>query len=189
METILKKELILDRKLNRLLGVTAFIIFTALSAFVRIPLGFTPVPLTLQTFFVLLSGAFLGRRLGAVTQAVYLLLGLTGWQVFTGTGSGSIYLWGPTGGYLIGFVLASFSAGWLLKQSPQDWKTVLASLLVADLVILLTGAGWLKLSLGCSFGQAFFLGFLPFLPGDLLKVILATAVYQKFQWRIKAIWA
>ena len=116
METIIKRELISDKGLCRLLAVGVFIALTTLSAFVRIPLPFTPVPLTLQTFFVLLSGALLGRQLGAFAQAAYMFLGLTGQQVFTGTGCGSLYLLGPTGGYIIGFVLAAFFAGSFLDK-------------------------------------------------------------------------
>ena len=72
MEAIIKRELITDKRLCRILAVGTFIVLTTLSAFVRIPLPFTPVPLTLQTFFVLLSGALLGRKLGVSTQAVYM---------------------------------------------------------------------------------------------------------------------
>ena len=186
MEAIIKKELISDRRLCRMLVVGVFIILTTLSAFVRIPLSFTPVPLTLQTFFVLLSGALLGRRLGVFAQAAYMFLGLTGQQVFTGTGSGSLYLLGPTGGYLVGFILASFLAGSFLAGGKQSWPAVFIKLLAADFIILFSGTLWLKLSLSCPTGQAFLLGFLPFVPGDILKVILATVVYSKVHARIKA---
>ncbi len=186
METTIARELISNRKLCRLLSVGALIILTALSAFVRIPLPFTPVPLTLQTFFVLLSGALLGRKLGASSQIAYLGLGLTGQTIFTGTGSGSLYLLGPTGGYIIGFILASFFAGTLLQQEKQSWGAVFIKLLAADLIILFTGTLWMKISFSYSPVQAFLLGFLPFLPGDILKVVLATAVYQKLRGSVKA---
>ena len=84
MDSVLNREIIISKKICRFLAVTVFIILTTLSAFVRIPLFFTPVPFTLQTLFVLLSGALLGKKLGVFTQAGYLLLGLTGFQVFTG---------------------------------------------------------------------------------------------------------
>jgi biotin transport system substrate-specific component len=186
METIMKRELISDQKLCRLLGVGVFIILTSLSAFVRIPLPFTPVPLTLQTFFVLLSGALLGSKLGSVSQLAYLLLGLTGYQVFTGTGSGALYLLGPTGGYIVGFVGAAFLAGSLLRADKQSWFKVFVKLLAADFIILFSGTLWLKLSLSCQPTTAFLLGFLPFVPGDILKVILATIVYHKIGARIKS---
>lgn len=187
METIISKELISDKKICRILAVGVFIILTALSAFVRIPLPFTPVPLTLQTFFVLLSGALLGRKLGVFTQCSYMLLGLTGQSVFTGKGCGALYLLGPTGGYIIGFVLASFLAGNLFVREVQNRFTVFLRFLSADFVILFSGMLWLKVSLSYSISQAFLLGFLPFVLGDVLKAILATIVYRKIHSRIKAI--
>ena len=176
METSIKKELISDKKICRLLAVGTFVVLTSLSAFVRIPLPFTPVPLTLQTFFVLLSGALLGRKLGVVTQAVYMFLGFSGQQVFTGYGSGSLYLLGPTGGYIVGFVLASFLAGSLLAKEKTGWFTVFIKLLAADFIILFSGMFWLKLSLSIPLSEAFLLGFLPFVLGDILKVTLAKDI-------------
>jgi biotin transport system substrate-specific component len=185
MESIISREIISNKKICRALAVTVFIAFTTLSAFVRIPLPFTPVPLTLQTLFVLFSGALLGRRLGVLTQTGYLLLGLTGLQVFTGIGSGALYLLGPTGGYIVGFILASFFAGSLFSQTNHKWGNIFLKFLFADFIILTSGAIWLKSALSCSFGQAFLLGFLPFVPGDLLKVAFATVVFKKIHSRIK----
>lgn len=185
MDAIINRE-ITNKKVFRLLAVTVFITLTTLSAFVRIPLFFTPVPLTLQTFFVLLSGALLGRRLGIFTQAGYLLLGLTGFQVFTGFGSGSLYLLGPTGGYIVGFVLATFFTGSLFLEEKHNWWNTFLKFLCADFIILLSGMFWLKISLSCPFSHAFLLGFLPFVPGDLLKVIFVTVVFDKIHSRMKA---
>lgn len=186
MESIIKRELVSEKWLCRLLAAGAFLILTILSAFVRIPLFFTPVPLTLQTFFVLLSGALLGRKLGVVTQAAYMFLGLTGQQVFTGAGSGSLYLLGPTGGYIVGFVLASFFVGSFMIKEEQRGFAVFVKLLAADFIILFSGMLWLKVSLSIPLSKAFLLGFLPFVLGDILKIILATIVYNKIHARIKA---
>ena len=187
MEITIKRELISDKRLCRLLAVGVFIALTTLSAFVRIPLPFTPVPITLQTFFVLLSGALLGRKLGVFTQTAYMFLGLTGQQVFTGLGSGSLYLFGPTGGYIVGFILASFFAGSFLIKEKQSMSFVFVKLLAADFIILFSGMFWLKVSLSCSLSKAFLLGFLPFVLGDILKVILASIVYYKMHTRIKEV--
>lgn len=186
MENIISREFVSNKRICQTLAVGAFVVLTALSAFVRIPLPFTPVPLTLQTFFVLLSGALLGRKLGFFAQATYILLGLTGSQVFTGLGSGSLYLLGPTGGYVVGFILASFLAGSLLSKDGQNTTSVFFKLLFADFVILLCGTLWLKIILNFSFSKAFLVGFLPFILGDLLKVFLATVVYNKIHSRIKS---
>ncbi|MDD5409680.1 MAG: biotin transporter BioY [Candidatus Omnitrophica bacterium] len=185
MESILSREIIINKRVFRFLAVTVFIISITLSAFVRIPLPFTPVPLTLQTLFVLLSGALLGRKLGLLTQAGYLFLGLTGCQVFTGFGSGSLYLLGPTGGYIVGFILASFFAGSLFSEEKCGHRNTFLRFLCADFIILLSGMFWLKIFLSCTLSQAFLLGFLPFVPGDLVKVALATAIFNKIHSRIK----
>lgn len=186
MESIINREIITNKKICRFLAVTVFIALTTLSAFVRIPLPLTPVPLTLQTLFVLLSGALLGRGLGVLAQTGYLLLGLTGLQVFTGFGSGSLYILGPTGGYIVGFVLASFFTGNLFSGEKHSWWNTLLKFLCADFIILFSGMLWLKVALSCTFSQAFLLGFLPFVPGDLLKVVFATAVFNKIHSRIRA---
>ncbi len=187
METILSRKLIADKKFCRILAVGAFVLLTGLSAFVRIPLPFTPVPLTLQTFFVLLSGALLGRKAGATTQLAYMFLGLTGLQVFTGIGSGSLYLLGPTGGYILGFVLAAYAAGSLFSAAKQSLLAAFVKFLAADFIILVSGAFWLKISLGISWDQSFLLGFLPFVPGDILKAAMAAVVYNKLQARFRSV--
>ncbi len=185
MESIANREIITNKVICRTLAVSVFIALTTLSAFVRIPLPFTPVPLTLQTLFVLFSGALLGRKLGVITQAGYMFLGLTGLQVFTGFGSGSLYLLGPTGGYIVGFILASFFAGSLFSETRHSWGNTFLKFLCADFIILLSGMLWFKVALSCSLNQAFLLGFLPFVPGDLLKVTFATVVFNKIHLRIK----
>lgn len=185
MEAAIKK-LVINKNILRATAVGVFVILTTLSTFLRLPLPFTPVPLTLQTFFVLLSGALLGRKLGVFTQVTYMLLGLTGQQVFTGSGSGSLYLLGPTGGYIVGFILAAFFAGNLFNRSCAESKfNIFLKLLLVDFLILLTGTLWLKLSLSCTLSEAFLLGFLPFVLGDVFKVILATIAYSKMHSRFK----
>lgn len=187
MEIAFNRELITDRRFCRSLAVVVFLVLITLSAFVRIPLPFTPVPLTLQTFFVLLSGALLGRKLGVFTQATYMFLGLTGQQVFTGIGSGSLYLLGPTGGYIVGFILAAFFVGGALNKEKQSYATVFVKLLVADSIILFSGTLWLKVILSCGWSKAFLFGFFPFVLGDILKVTLAAVVYNRIHARIKAV--
>ena len=185
IELILNKEVIVNKVLCRIFGVLVFVILTSLSAFVRIPLPFTPVPITLQTLFVLLSGAFLGSNLGAITQLSYLLLGLSGLPIFTAGGSGVLYLFGPTGGYLFGFVFASFLIGRFIKSRHRSLLSVFALFCLADLVLLLSGVIWLKFLLGYNLVKSLFIGFLPFIPGDLLKICIATGIYIRLESRLK----
>jgi len=187
MEALLKKEIILNKATTRLVGVVIFIILTSLAAFVRIPLPFTPVPITLQTFFVLLSGLCLGSRLGFLSQCGYVFLGAAGLSVFTGSGSGLFYLFGPTGGYLVGFAIASFLAGKLVRFGQNSLPLIFIKLCLADFVLLACGAIWLKFFLSCSLREALLIGFLPFLAGDLLKILVASILYLRLRLRLEGI--
>jgi biotin transport system substrate-specific component len=187
METVLNKEIIFNRALTRFLGVLIFVIFTSLGAFVRIPLPFSPVPLTLQTFFVLLSGAFLGSGLGAVTQLSYIFLGLVGIPIFSGAGSGLLYFFGPTGGYLLGFILAALFIGRFIKYAGNNLLYTLAVFCLGDLMLLASGVIWLKVIFGYSWDKLWLIGFLPFLAGDLVKAVFASLIYLKLKSRPKEI--
>lgn len=187
MEVILNREIIVSRAACRVFTAVVFIVLTALGAFVRIPLPFTPVPLTLQTFFVLLSGAFLGKKLGALTQLSYVSLGIAGLPVFTDAGSGLLYLSGPTGGYIVGFVLAALLTGRCVGYAKESFLATLAVFCLADLALLACGVIWLKFILGVSSRQALFLGFIPFLAGDLLKALAACVIYLRLKPRLKEI--
>ena len=185
---ILKREVILNRTICRIIGVSVFAILTMLGAFIRIPLPFTPVPITLQTFFVLLSGLFLGQNLGGIAQLSYVLLGITGLPVFTGTGNGISYLLGPTGGYLFGFIAASFYVGRFTRYTKDNFFSVIAVLLGGDIILLCCGTVWLKFITGFPSAKLLFIGFLPFVPGDVLKIFVAAALYLRLKSRLKEIW-
>ena len=187
MEAVLKKEVIVTKAGCRVFMVFVFTLLTALGAFVRIPLPFTPVPITLQTFFVLLGAALLGSKLGAITQLNYILLGFLGVPLFTGAGSGAAYLLGPTGGYLAGFVLASFFIARSIKYAQNKIFSVFALLCLGDLILLACGAVWLKLLFGYTLTKALFIGLIPFIPADLLKALLAASIYLKLKTRFKEI--
>ena len=187
MEAVLRRELITNKRICRVLGVASFIVLTSLGAFVRIPLPFTPVPITLQTFFVLLCGAILGSRLGITAQISYLLIGALGLPIFTGASAGFFYLFGPTGGYLFGFVLAAFFIGRVLPRVSAKRGSVFLVFLAGDLILFSTGVIWLKVLLGYSLTKLLIIGFFPFILGDLLKVTAATFIYQRIQRRIREI--
>ncbi len=187
MELALKREIIINRTLCRVIGILTFVILTALGAFVRIPLPFSPVPITLQTFFVLLSGAFLGSNLGSIAQLSYICLGILGLPIFTGAGSGLSYFLGPTGGYLFGFVLASLFIGRFIKYTQNNLFSIFGLLCLGDLILLCCGTIWLKILFGYTLAKLLFIGFIPFIPGDLLKALVASILYLKLKSRIKEI--
>ena len=178
-EGVLGREVVANRTLSCFMWAITFIGFVTLSAWVRIPLPFTPVPVTLQTFFVLLSGAMLGRKIGSLSMIGYVALGAFGIPVFTT----QLGLLGPTGGYLIGFIIAAWVVGNLIERGKSfvrcDLKWLVFSMGVGSLIILLIGMLQLSIFLNCGLKKAFLIGVLPFLPGDSFKTILAGIVYYK----------
>jgi biotin transport system substrate-specific component len=154
-----------------------------LAAKIKVP--FWPVPMTLQTLAVLGLGAAFGPRLGAATVALYIAYGLAGLPVFTNTppvAAGPLYLAGPTGGFLIGFVVAAAVAGWAAARGAS-WPRLIAGLVAAEALILGLGCLWLALGAqmasgvtGIGFAKAFAFGVQPFLIGDALKVALAACM-------------
>ena len=121
-QQILSKDLVKDKILCRALGIFVFTVLTILSAFIRIPLPFSPVPVTLQTFFVLFAGLILGP-VGAMSQIFYIILGALGMPIFTNAGFGLSYILGPTGGYLFGFVLVAFLLGFFSKTISSNCES------------------------------------------------------------------
>ncbi len=146
----------------------------ALLAQVRMPLPFTPVPLTGQTFGVLLVAAALGSKRGAASMALYIALGAFGLPVFAGGAAGLSYMTGATLGYLVGFVLAAYVVGALAERGLE--RSVLTSILpflVGAVIIYVCGVAWLTVLLG-SVTKALAAGLVPFLLGDVIKLIAAA---------------
>jgi biotin transport system substrate-specific component len=155
------------------LEIAGFCLLTVALAQLRVPLPFTPVPITGQTFGVLLAGAVLGARRGFLSQVIYLALGAAGLPVFAG---GSLI--GPTAGYLWSFPAAAFLLGWMVERGAirRTWALV-GALLAADTCILATGVLWLKFLAAISTRQAMLLGLAPFWAGEILKIsLLALAL-------------
>lgn len=175
-----------NRNARRIAAVALFALATAIGARISVPLPLTPVPMTLQTLFVLLSGAMLGPALGATAQLAYLAAGIAGLPVFT-AGAGLAYLLGPTGGYLLAFPVAAFLAGVVVdrvpRRGPLDAALTFVALFAVSLVVLLAGAAWLGIITG-DFAGAFALGFLPFLVGDLIKVALTALLAWRGRDRV-----
>ncbi|MFN2416714.1 MAG: biotin transporter BioY [Pyrinomonadaceae bacterium] len=156
------------------LVVVGFSLLTALAAQVVVPLPWTPVPLTGQTFAVLLTGALLGPRLGALAMLAYLAEGAAGLPFFRGGAGGGGHLSGATAGYLFAFPAAAYVTGYLAERGwDRRFVTAAAAMALGSVVILACGWAWLSLAVGGA--QALRLGVLPFLPGDVVKIALAAA--------------
>lgn len=153
--------------------------FLSACAHVAIPLWFTPVPLTVQPFGVLLLALLLGPRLAAGTAAAYLLEGALGLPVFAPAAvplTGLAHLLGPTGGYLLAYPAAALLIGTLRQRLGNSFSMTLLTAAAGDLLILVCGALWLAVSTHASLTAIISLAILPFLPGDALKVSAAAAL-------------
>jgi biotin transport system substrate-specific component len=157
-----------------------FAALTASGALIAIPIPFSPIPISLQALFVFLSGAILGSNLGALSQLVYLLLGILGLPVFARGASGIGVVIGPTGGYLAGFVIAAYIIGFIFERKIKSTVTIDALVMFLGMAIYyITGTIWLMRVMDLGVVKAITAGILPFLPGDILKVIIAAIIVNK----------
>ena len=167
--------------------VLGFSIFLALCAQVSIKLSFTVVPITLQTLGALLTGAALGSKRGALAMLVYLAEGAAGLPVFAGGAGGIIYLFGFTAGYLWAIPIAAFVTGLLCERGfDRSYLTSALAMLPGTLIFYALGVPWLAITAHLSIGHAFVDGMLPFIPGDLIKLVIAAALlpgaWQLIKW-------
>ena len=180
-----------SKRLNVLRDFTLVICFSALIAvtsFLEIHLSFTPVPITLQTFFVLLTGAALGSKRGGLAMLAYLAEGAAGLPVFAGGHSGLVILLGPTGGYLWSFPIVAFVVGWLCERGlDRSFWTSAFAMLPGTAINYLMGVTWLAILTHISFMQAIVGGMLPFIPGDLFKLVLAALLLHS-AWTLIRAW-
>jgi len=160
--------------------VSLFAALTAVGALISIPIY--PVPLTLQTLFTLLAGMTLGSIMGALSQIIYVLLGVVGLPVFAGFKAGIGILFGPTGGFLFGFIFSAYIIGKLIELKKE--KNIFYYFLVGFLgivIIYFIGVIQLALVTGIGIKRALLIGALPFLPGDILKIIAASSIIYKLK--------
>jgi biotin transport system substrate-specific component len=175
-----RRELGWVKKLSMALGMACLI---GLLAQARIPLPWTPVPITGQTFAVLLAAVLLGRWWGGVSLAIYIGLGIAGVPWFNGWTGGIARIAGPTGGYLIGFILAALFLGYFVDKyvKARSFRSLLGLMLFADFVLVF-GPGLIQLHLwlnlagqgAIGFYQLLTMGLLPFIAGDVVKVVAAA---------------
>jgi biotin transport system substrate-specific component len=171
----------LTRQVGIVIGAS---IFVALCARVTLPLPFTPVPLTLQNFGVLLVGLSLGSRRGFAALAIYLAEGAFGLPVFNPAGPGGVtQLLGPTGGYLIAYPFVAFLAGWLWQHRGGFLRALLAAG-AAEAFLFASGISWLMLLTRASVAQAIQFGLYPFIFAEVMKTMAAAALAV----RVRAGW-
>ena len=156
----------------------------AICAQISIPLPFTPVPITGQTFAALLVGASLGASRGFASLLLYMLLGMAGAPIYSDQTSGMDVISGPTGGYIIGFVVAAALTGWLAERRwSKKFSSAVAAMLTGNVVIYLIGLPWLAVDLGTNLEKTLELGLYPFVPGDVFK-LYAAAILLPTAWKL-----
>lgn len=172
----------LDRRLAAGLQVLLGSLLVAALAQVRVPLPFTPVPITGQTFAVLLVGATMGTGRGTASLLLYLAGGVAGLPIFAGGASGFSQLVGPTGGYLVGFVFSAFMVGKLAERGlDRSARWAWLVFLAGEASIYMIGLPWLARFVG--FQNVLALGFFPFLLGDGVKLV-AAALALPAAWKL-----
>lgn len=156
-------------------------LFTALiiiGGYLSFPIPLSPVPLVLADFFVLLAGFFLGPAWGIAAIAMLLFLGAIGLPVFAGGKAGLAVLFGPTGGFLIGFLFCALVVGLIAGRGRSSVLKDIAALIAGNILIYFLGVPWLKLVLKVTWGKALALGLIPFLPGIIIKSVAAFGLIR-----------
>jgi biotin transport system substrate-specific component len=169
--------------LQPMVHAALFVALISMGAFIAIPIG--PVPIVLQNMFVLLAGLILGPAWGAGCVAVYLLVGMAGLPVFAGGTSGIGKLFGPTGGYLLGYLPAVLVTGTVSRVLGKTAFRDVLAMIAGSAVLYSIGVPWLKLAFSLSWGQAVAMGMAPFLLGDAVKIAGAAIIAGKIRPLLK----
>jgi biotin transport system substrate-specific component len=156
--------------LSMMVYTALFAALTAAGAFIAIPIPITPVPIVLQNLFVLLTGVILGPRWGLASVGLYLFMGALGFPVFAGGTGGFGRLFGPTGGYLLGYIPAVWVTGFLSRKLGGSRTGDGVAMTTGALIVYAAGVPWLHAATGMDWPKALAAGMYPFLIGDALKV-------------------
>ena len=181
MRTLAVQEVVEDRRARGALGVVALATATAFGAQIAVHLPWSPVPFTLQPLFVVLAGALLGARLGALSMGLYVTVGALGAPVFANGGAGLPWLLGPTGGYLMAAPVAAFAVGMVAGRHDGGLR-LLGALALGVATMYAGGLAWLMAVTGQDLAGAVALGVAPFLLGDATKIALAFFVVRSARW-------
>lgn len=165
-------------KTKKMIKAALMAALTAVGAYIIIPVG--PVPITLQTFFVLLSGRLLGKKYGVLAQSTYLLLGAFGLPIFSGGQGGLGIIAGPTGGFLLSFIPAAWIAANYKKNKIKDFFILCTAVLTNYLI----GSIYFSFITESSLTASLNLTVIPFIPGDLIKVILVLITAPVIEKRL-----
>lgn len=175
----------LNTKQLALIGLMTAVICILGPLALSIPIS--PVPISLGTLAIYFVISVLGMKLGTISVIIYILLGLVGVPVFTGFSGGPAKLFGPTGGYIIGYIFLALICGFFVNKFAGELPLYILGMLLGTAVLYLFGTCWLAYQMDLSFPQALMAGVIPYIPGDLIKLAVAVAVgFQVRKRLIKA---
>lgn len=160
--------------IRKMVFTALFAALIACGSFINLPIG--PVPIVLSTLFIVLAGLILGPWSGTLAVLIYLLIGILGLPVFAGGTGGIAVLYGPTGGYLVGYIMGAAAAGLIVHLLGQKIQWLILGGILGSAIIYLPGVTWLKTSLEMKWSTALGAGLIPFIPGDILKTGVAVAI-------------
>lgn len=164
--------------LRMLVFASLFTALIVIGGYISFPIPLSPVPIVLSDFFAMLAGLILGASWGVASVGLFLFLGALGLPVFAGGKAGLAVLFGPTGGFLFGFLVGVLIIGLISGKGKSSLLKDLAALIVGNIILYGIGVPWLKLVLKVTWGKALALGVLPFIPGTLIKMIVALALIK-----------
>ncbi|MFP4654241.1 MAG: biotin transporter BioY [Methanohalobium sp.] len=174
------EEVIDSSNIEKMVFASLFAAMTAVGAYIKLPVG--PVPITLQVLFVFLAGSILGKKWGSLSMVVYILLGVAGIPVFAGGASGIGVLFGPTGGYIIGFVIAAFVIGMLTERKKSTGLTFnVLYMLIGLVIIYMLGATQLMVEAQFEPFETIMAGIAPFVIGDILSILIAAYITTRYE--------
>ena len=171
----------MNTKTKQLISCSLFAALTAILSQISIPLPFTPVPINLATLSVLLSGALLGKKGGAISQVVYTLLGAIGLPVFANFLSGIGVIFGPTGGYIIGYIVAAFVVGIIIEKTNRNLITYLLSMILGIISCYILGTAWFMYITNSNLLTSLTMCVFPFIPGDIVKIVIGAFLANRLK--------
>lgn len=172
-------------KLKDMMYSSMFAALISVLAYVVIPLPFSPVPVTGQTLAIMLAGLVLEPAQAFLSVLIFILLGAAGVPVFSGGRAGIGVLAGTSGGYIIGFLVGAVIISLLCKKTNNVWKLGVSAVIGGIIVVYLFGVPWLGYITGMGVKEAVIAGALPFIPGDIFKVVVATILAKRINPHLK----
>jgi len=145
----------------------------------------SPVPISFTNLAIYLTATILGWKKGTISYLVYLLIGFAGIPVFSGFTSGPGKLLGPTGGYLIGFIFIALIAGFFVEKFPDNIYMYILGMTLGTIITYALGTGWLAYQANLTFEAALFAGVIPYIPGDIAKIVIAAILGRTIKKQVK----